>query len=1287
MLAEGEVKSDDESESDESLESGIKTAMATSVQINPPEPFDFSCPADWPRWIRRFERFRIATTLDGKEEEYQVNSLLYAMGDAADDVLDVLPLTDADKKKYEAVKAAFDQHYVGKHNIIFERAQFNSRRQQDGESAEAYITAVHKLAEHCGFGVLKDELIRDRIVVGIRDKRLSERLQMDSDLTLAKAIQNVRLSETVKKQQTILHSSAAEDSVSNMDAIRTNTKMAKKQTWQQSKGQRPDRQGEKECGWCGRKKHSWKDCPARDVECRKCQKKGHFAIVCRSGEAVGLREVIENQDDTDSDEYAFLGEIGTEKSEPWREKVEINGEMVNFKLDTGADVTSIPESLYKPERDGELRMPKRTLLGPSRYPLKVRGCFKAEMAARGRCTSQNIYLVSGLEQPLLSRSACEALGLVYRVDTVAGTETDFRAAYPEVFQGLGKLKEPYHIEIEQGATPVALSAPRRVPLPLREAVHTELNRMEEMGVISKVTEPTAWCSGMVVVPKPGKKSLRICVDLTPLNAVVKRERHILPAVDQTLAMMKDAKVFTKLDARSGFWQIPITPESRPLTTFITPFGRYQFNRLPFGIASAPEHFQRRMSQMLEDFDGIICHADDVLVYGRDREEHDQRLHCVLQKFRQVGLTLNEKCEFAREEIMFVGHKVTANGIEPDPNKVKAIQQLPQPTCVEDVRRLMGMANYLAKFMPQLATITTPLKELQKERNEWIWAEPQETAFQRLKDTLSSPEVLAQYSNTADTRVAADASPYGIGAVLTQKQADGSWRPVTYISRGLTDTEKRYAQIEKEALAVTWACERLTSYLMGLHFTLVTDHKPLVPLLSTRGLDDLPPRVLRFRLRLLRFSFDIVHVPGKNLVTADALSRAPLGGPPSAGDLQLEKEVEVFIDCLVTCLPATDKRLEEIRAAQNEDEVCNKVTQHCLTGWPEKCNLDPDIKPYWQYRTEFHLAHGLLMKGERLVIPAPLRVDVLQRLHVGHQGISKCRARARESVWWPGISAQIGQIVERCELCQKHRTQNCEPLLPTPVPDRPWQKVGMDLFEWSNKHYLLIIDFFSRYIEIAELRYTSAEVTVRAIKEAFARHGTAETVVSDNGPQFSSELFRQFAKEHQFAHVTSSPRYPQANGEAERAVRTIKDLWKKDDDHSRALQAYRATPLEHGFSPAQLLMGRNLRTSLPQPTAKLDPKWPDLQAFREKDEEGRWRQAKHYNRRHRSRPLPELPSGQKVWITTERSAGTVVRPADTPRSYVVETDRGFLRRNRSHLRPTGTVTRSGRVSKPPERMDL
>ncbi len=351
-------------------------------------------------------------------------------------------------------------------NVIFERAQFNSRRQHDGETVEAYITAVHKLAENCGFGLLKEELIRDRIVVGIRDKRLSEQLQMDSDLTLAKAIQKVRQSETVKKQQTILHSDIAGDIKANMDAINTKTK-EQKQKWEQ----KPNNQTQRECGRCGHKqKHAWKDCPARDAEGRKCKKKGHFAAVCRTGDAVGLRKVTEIQGDTDTDDYYFLGDIETETSEPWMERIQLNRENVEFKLDCGADVTSIPERLSKAERDGKLQKPKKRLLGPGRYPLKVKGCFKANMAAKGHTTSQYIYIVSGLEHALLSRPALMALELVERVDAVMETEIDFRAAYPDVFQGLGKLKEPYHIELDQGATPVALSAPRRVPLPLRDAV-------------------------------------------------------------------------------------------------------------------------------------------------------------------------------------------------------------------------------------------------------------------------------------------------------------------------------------------------------------------------------------------------------------------------------------------------------------------------------------------------------------------------------------------------------------------------------------------------------------------------------------------------------------------------------------------------------------------------------------------------------------------------------------------------------------------------------------------------
>lgn len=235
-----------------------------------------------------------------------------------------------------SVKTAMEQHFIGKHNVIFERAQFNMRCQQEGESSEAFITEVHKLAEHCIFGVLKEELIRDRIVVGIKDRKLSEKLQMDSELTLAKAIQ-VRKSENVKKQQTILHGATRGDSKSNVDAIKTTKKGKNFQHTGKQRNQKSDAPSEKECGRCGKgRKHAWKDCPANDVECRKCHKKGHFVAACRNGQAVHT-EVLSDSDS----EYAFLGEVSASTTKAWIEKVTLNGDAVNFKIDMGADVTSI----------------------------------------------------------------------------------------------------------------------------------------------------------------------------------------------------------------------------------------------------------------------------------------------------------------------------------------------------------------------------------------------------------------------------------------------------------------------------------------------------------------------------------------------------------------------------------------------------------------------------------------------------------------------------------------------------------------------------------------------------------------------------------------------------------------------------------------------------------------------------------------------------------------------------------------------------------------------------------
>ena len=272
-----------------------------------------------------------------------------------------------------------------------------------------------------------------------------------------------------------------------------------------------------------------------------------------------------------------------------------------------------------------------------------------------------------------------------------------------------------------------------------------------------------------------------------------------------------------------------------------------------------------------------------------------------------------------------------------------------------------------------------------------------------------------------------------------QKSDSWWRPIAYASRSLSETERRYAQIEKEALASTWACEKFSTYILGMKFLIETDHKPLVPLLGTKHLDNLPPRVLRFRLHLARFDYTIVHVPGKLLYTADALSRSPSASEPN--DTRLQEEAEVVMETCVAQLPASTGRLEEFQKAQAEDRVCASTISYCQKGWLEKSKLEADLRPYWKARGELTLGkNNLLLHGKRIVVPKSLQRQTLEKIHTGHQGVQRCRLRAMTSVWWPGISHEVENMVKQCPTCTRDLVPRKEPMIPAELPEYPWQRL-------------------------------------------------------------------------------------------------------------------------------------------------------------------------------------------------------------------------------------------------------
>ena len=1229
---------------------------------------------DWTSYTERLEQYFAA---NGVEDAGKQRAILLSVCGAP--TYQVIRNLVAPEKlttlSFKEIVTLVREHYCPPPSEIVQRFMFNSRSQKEGETIAEFVAELRRLSEHCKFADTLEDMLRDRVVCGMRDTRLQRRLLAESDLTFKKAFEICQATE--------LAATNARNLQVGKDLKLGGTVMAIQS------GRGPSRPATTpQCYRCNSTQHLAKDCRFKTVECHKCGKKGHLAKACRSKptqpkQPSGKKQksfvakthqlASDNSSGDEEDVAAVLLRMSSTKAAPIQVMVNLDGSDVTMEVDTGASVSVMSEATFQKLWEGNRPKLNPTDVKLKTYTgehLKVLGSIPVQVVYQEQTKSLSLLIVGGAGPTLLGRDWLKHIQLDWnRIAKLSNssplTLENILQQHTAVFkEELGVVQGvTAKIHADPQATPKFCKA-RPVPYALRGKINQELQRLEKNGIIKPV-EFAEWAAPIVPVLKPDG-SVRICGDYkTTVNQVAKLDTYPLPRIEDIFASLAGGKHFTKLDLAHAYQQVQLAEESQKLVVINTHKGLYAYNRLPFGIASAPAIFQRIMEGILQGVDNVTVYLDDILITGSTGVEHLHHLQEVLARLEKAGIRLKrDKCKFLLPSVEYLGHIISSEGLQPTPSKIKAIVEAPTPKDVTQLRSFLGLVNYYSKFLPRSSSLLAPLYQLLQKAQKWIWGEAQTKAFREAKEALTSSKVLTHYDPDQELILDCDASPYGVGAVLSHRFQDGSVKPVAFASRSLAPAEKKYAQLDKEALAIIFGVKKFHQYLSGRKFTIHSDHKPLqhifdenrpVPTMSSA-------RIQRWALTLSAYNYTIEYKPGSQHANADLLSRLPL--PDHPAKVLVPSETVLTMDRLQTT-PITAK---QIKQWTRRDPILSQVLDRVLSGWPRTTEATETLKPYERRREELSLQDGCLLWGNRVIIPDTAQARVLEELHVGHPGISRMKGIARGIVWWPGIDKDIENAVRSCCDCQENQKAPASaPLHPWEWPEHPWTRLHIDYAgPFMGKMFLVVVDAHSKWLEIDIVPAATSAHTINKLRTMFATHGLPQMVVSDNGTVFTSAEFKEFMSNNGIRHVTSSPYHPSSNGLAERYVQTFKNAMKKvtTDDLQQQLSIfllrYRSSPhTTTGTSPAQLLMGHRLITHLDLMRPSLSDRVRSAQAH----------QKQHHDQHSKERHFKvgdavfvrNFGSGPK-WITGKITA------CRGPVSFEVELDDGkVVRRHMDHVR--------------------
>ena len=622
------------------------------------------------------------------------------------------------------------------------------------------------------------------------------------------------------------------------------------------------------------------------------------------------------------------------------------------------------------------------------------------------------------------------------------------AMYLNSFDRIGSLKGEYTIKIDPTIIPVQ-QVRRKVPIESKEAICVALDTMIAEDILEPQIKPTPWVNSAMYPVKPTGE-VRPCLDCMPLNKAIIRENHTPPMVEEIAHELAGARYFTKGDAYKAFLHVHLSKKSRELTVFGTnTHGRLHYKRMPFGMKMSQDVFQIQMDWILEQCPRVIGIHNDVIIYGYTWEDHDAYLINFPNVCQMEGLCLSsKKLELHCDRVSFFSAVYSREGVKLDPRKIQGIEEMTVPETKQQLQSFLGMVTYMGNFIPHLSHHMEPLRQMLKKDVTFYWDDQLTRSFQEIKHLLkrATSKPLRYYDRRKEVIVQADASLRGLGACLIQ---DG--KPIAFASKSLTGVESHYANIERQLLTVIFAFIWFNTYLQGCRFTVQSDHNPL-EMIHLKSMHNAPPRLQRMLLQLQKYDMEIKYKPGSEMLLADTLSRCPA-----------RYSQEIKLDLHVDYIAFTSAWIETLRETTCKDPVLSTVYQLVQHGWPKERRRVPNVaKYYWDFRDELSTDEGLLLKGPSLVIPAALRESYLQRLHEGHLSASKVVSNTRQHMFWPGMEADIKDYMRRCQVCIKRSRPAREPLQPHEIPDGPWQKLGMDIFDLQGKCYILICDYFSKF---------------------------------------------------------------------------------------------------------------------------------------------------------------------------------------------------------------------------------